>query len=583
MTLLPENLKQTLKQGLLIEDLCSRYYSQYLVKTDALRFTFDGETVEELSEYCNKYNNAFVHYFEAICAYVALNCYDTFYEWMTNEQPTVIDLLTRKVQTFTNFLILWHQQKLCVTFPDKIYHLVQKIFDEFSAGNFDCKNIWSCCLTSSILSQDSSRIRYLIDVYDSINIAGDRNDYKIKHINFNLKKYGKLFIEAYPQLDITALRFKYIDNLYVYKHMVKCGYEVKNEDIMYLLDLYHLADYHVIQEYTRDEINEFFLELFSLAETTDEFINACFIRTIDWANLKIAEFLLENYNPTRTITVSKPIWDCYDDVHFLPAMIYNYAHRNSNLVQFLKFIDFSELTDEVIVQIFEAIISTRCEKFGLELVNSISPITKYPDHFKKFVLKAASKQEICHNISSDTILLMIKFGCVIDEEYLYSILEFVDADALSMILQMLNLTLEMIPFDMISALVKKYVEIFNKMIDNMNKRISKNRETCCIRTSLKEKISSAKEAHNKHPIYALDKLNSMNDYGGQCLLASKMDASLFEKLYKYTGPHQTDIIKTADKIIRAFIETMEKCYDCADFNKNNGLIPAPIIWEINMD
>jgi hypothetical protein len=594
MTLIPEVLQEVLKQGLPIEDLCSRYWYQYVIKPDILTFIFDGETVEELYEHCGKYDPPNGLYFDYVCAYIARNHYEIFREWMMNEQPNVMNILARNFSIFIGSLVLWHQENYHSDgiLPEKIYGLLQKIFDDFPATNFDCNDIWSECFGYAIMAMDTERITYLIDIHDSIKILGNKDQHKKHTIYFNLRKRGKFFLKAYPQLDVTQLEFKSTDNLCVHKFMVKRGYKMKNEDFLYLLNVsYYMVNYDE-QGNTKEEINEFFLENWRDADFTNEFIDECFAAAIRHANLKILEFLLENYNAAH-FTKNNLFFDFPPGIakensetcHFLPIVIYNSRGRNTAEIvnTLLKYIDLSEFTDEVMRQIFGTVILARCEKVGVKLFDLVNPMVDISDYCKEYVVKACNLPRFPYNITLDTISLMIKFGCTIDEEYLHQILEFVDVGALDMILEMLNLTLDNVTQHVIIGIVLKHAGALEFMTNKIQSRINIHRAKSYASSSLKEKISEVKIAYAKHPICALYKISSMNDNGGIQTLDTKIDADLFVKLYKYIQQlHSNEnLLERIDMVSKDFIKTVEKCYDHTELNKNNGKVLIPIVWSEN--
>jgi hypothetical protein len=584
-TLIPESLKEILKRGLQIEDLCSRYYpQQYIIITANARFTFDGETVEELYEYCAKFDNSYVEYFKTIMAYVALNHYEIFNEWTSNGQANIIDILEDSFGTFTNLLVLWHQPRFNPdnSLPDKIYKLITRIFDDFVDKNFDYNDLWSTCLEHSILARDPERFVNLLEIFEMINLE---DAFKEDQLVFNLIRHGKILLEIYPQFDASSLNFRRINNYYVQKYMVKCGYKMDNQDLIHLLNARYTGN-------TKNEIDQLCLNNWHLANLTDAFIDECFAAAVRNCNLKIMKMLLENYTPNRIIRCYQHARGSFN-IYFLPAVIfskhiYKPAASEGEYTELLKYIDFSEFTDEVMQQIFEMAIITYNGKIGLELIDLVNPPINVSDsQCKEFILTTYRKSLSCpSNINRDVILLMIKFGCTIDEEFLYQILEFIDVDTLDMVLQMLNLTLDDVPQQIIMVIVTKYVDLFNDMLVKICNRIAWRRKIFHITSPLKEKLPEVRMAYEKHPICALDKIDSTNDYGGERVFDTKIDIDLFVKLYKHTADsRKTDenILESADKVTKAFIEIVDRCYTPDELNKNNGQIPAPIMWSENVN
>jgi hypothetical protein len=590
MTLLPENLKEVLQKGLPIQELHSRYWYQYLIKPDTAIFTFDGETVEELVLHAKKYDDSHAKYFQTVCAWVAVNNYETFVEWISLEIPEVINLFANEFTIFSGLMILWSHNSVSEDriWPENIYKLVQKLFDDLLSlnKNFDHQNLWSACLEQAVLHRDSGRVEYLIDILESVNTQNDdKIVIKKRAFRWNSWKHGDVFIEIYPKLDISLLDFDDVVNLKIRRHMIQNGYEVTNENLLFVLN--HSYYFSKADKYDYSKINELFLECFHFANQTQEFIDKCFRISIERGNVQIFDFLFENHNPDLN-RIDKLDYDfCgieHQNLHYLPMAIW---HNKLEIVtKLLNYINLNEISDEVTQHIVEILIITRNQKFGLKFVDQLNLSSALSSSCKEFVIHFNEKNSYKYNIDRDLILFMSKIGCSFDDNYFNEILEFVDIEALDFLMKMLNITLDDVPINIIVNIVERYSKIFNTIVENVKERINKHKKTQYATTSLKTKLIELEIEYGKHPIYYLSAIGSVNEYGGIFTLKSKIDIHLFERLFKFCLCQNVELqcpnlFDDADKITKHFTQTINKCYDHNDLNKNGGKIPKEIIWDSN--
>jgi hypothetical protein len=587
MSIIPDNIRSGINK-INFELFTSKTCDDYVVNPDVVTFLFEGETLDELDYYCESYEEGGEH-LGIICAWVAANFYDTFIEW-TTELKYLIG--TDHIYSFFGDIQRWDSTK-----SRDFFH---KMFDDLSDEDFDHTYIWTYCVNEAIQIVDKERVTYLMDVLETLN-TGDKTKDKVKNsvIEFWLRS-DDIILRAYPQLDILSFEFKRIYNITIMRHMINCGYEMTNADLISVFKLRHWNGSNM------QAVNDFFLENFHKATLTDDFIDKCFAASINQNNVQIFKLMLDNHNPdlnkffrlerydtkTRKFKITK--------VHCLSAAILNAS--DAIVTELMNRICINNLSIDIQKELIEILILYGSCQTHKIFIDNFKPCCEIVDHCLDFVLKfhqthrlsATSKKNLHDKINKNIISFMLNLGCVIDEEYFFKILEFVDPEGLDFLLKTLNLTLDGISADLIVKIVNKYSNIIYQKIITIQTFTIKFKYVQFVMSNFKNTAQQIQDELMLTNCYikALVKICQIDKEGdiddSSVDMTTKIDSNLFKQLHKFCLDAEFEInhpelLKDIVITVKDYLYVVDKCYDHKTVNENGGRIPKPIDWSTKDD
>jgi hypothetical protein len=592
---LPEKLISALKTGFKIGELFEKWYIRYTADPNMAVFKFEGETVEDLINYCkldkwapissilNVYNQKL---FDIVCAWIIVNHYDSFLELVeiedkshVSEHKFITDLLERKFYFICDLISRWDYCQ-SVDWRDKnsyyvsywhpqTYTLMQKLFDDLFDKNFNHQTMWNVCLDQAFAKEDLSRIEYLTDALYTIETELNKDEIMNTANQNHLLAYPKVYLKMYPT-DVSQLNFRSSTNIDYVSYMISNGYLMTNDDFIYLLKFSRSS--------SQKNMTKLFLDNIFQANLTQDFIDTCFSISISNENMDVFRYLIENHNPnTHGEIIRSYYYGEYRVLNpcYLASTILSKKYEMATML--MSKTDLSVLDDKFIVQIIRAMVIMFDKDMASKLVSSLIPSHEITSLFLDALFEIASKSDYPFVVHVDMVLFVYKLGCVLDEEYLHKILRFLDPEALDLILQNLNLTLEDIPLDLISKIIKSHSIAFEKMITKLEFSILEYKQQQYVSNRFKTQIKVICAKYTK-TLDVLVMMSKVSKNGSSMRLDDKVNCRLYLFLIEKTGT-ETHLVETAKKVINQFYYVVDQCYDLNTFNAFDGKIPEPIIWK----
>jgi hypothetical protein len=590
---LPEKLISAFKIGFRIGELFEKFYDKYGADSKTTVFKFDGETVEDLIVYCNadQWSNMKsvldqydYNIFDFICVWVIVNHYESFLELAEMEIKPVITLLERKVNAISHFIVEWdyyqganwrdQEPNQNLRWSDKTYELMQKLFDDLVDKNFNHTQIWIKCLNAAFIKEDLNRIEYLTSVLDSIETTENKDTLLDGQNKYHLNVHSKIYLKLYPT-DISLLNFEKGRTVDYIRYMISHGYIMTNDDLIHALNIARWID--------KQELTKIFLENLHLANFTQEFVDKCFEISIKNNEIEIFDFFLENHNPNLYGVVTNCTY-CYhrqdfvNPFYLVSAII---SKKKKIAITLMNVTDFDHADPKIHYELIRAIITMFDQDLASKLTQIIVPTHEITSHCLDTIYNVATKSVPQFVVRQDLISFAYKLGCAIDEEYLHKILEFLDLDALDLILQNLNLILDDIPFDLVSKIVNSNLAIHQKMIEEITLTTTTYKQQQYVFAEVKTRVKKFCQEYTT-PSEMLTAIYKMNKYGLDVRATNKIDHNLFDKLYKFYSDQtntQMDLIGPIKKVVDEFVYVVNRCLDHKTFNALDGRVPEPIIWD----
>jgi hypothetical protein len=581
---LSESVKADLRKGVNIEWIFGKHYANYVVKPSTF-FTSNCETVNELFLACPKYRAPGASETDFVmCAWLAVKHYDEFVSLVMNNPQEIKKKSVEIFYNFSSYVKIWCEDyDRSITWPNNVYELLQKLFDDTIDGQFNHYKIWSTCLTQAILVKDSERVVHLIDMLEFIDVGSeDKETIKNKLFFSTLVLHGDMFVEVYPQLDIEFLKTSNVRSLGVLKYMVGCGYEPTYDDLFEILRRYKVHDQKVAMD-------NFFTENSHVLNSANENqIYELFALCIKIGNLPIFKFLLENHNIdiNKTMTIFCNRHNFSDDhvFYYISAAIW-FEHYDL-AVELMDLTDLSNASDEMLLDIFEVMIwSNKYHEIDNRIISRFTETVNLTPELQNKFLNLLSHMSIdsvskC-KFSKQLIVLVVKLGCIFDVEYFLKIMEFLEVDAFDYLLNALNL----IPTDLnnfgIHEIVSRYHKCYDGRLKILQNQIVTFKEQQYVTSKIKQDIL-AFQANGKSELENLGAINKIFYYS---FGISEIDPKLFVKLYKLcvsaeiTNHEITDdLLERVEKVVKEMFFVVDKCYDHQIINENGGRTPEPIIW-----
>jgi hypothetical protein len=576
---LSERIKADLKEGINIEWFYSKYYRVYVTKPSIL-FSSNCETIDELLADGKKYPyDASSEMDIIICAWLAVNHYDEFIN-LIMEDNLKIKQSIEMFHTFACCVEIWcgNFDYGTVNWPDRIYKLLQKLFDDLIVCRLDHSLMWSNCLKSAILAKDVNRVAHLMETLELINTHSTDNRFDEIFRNI-VTQYGDIFVELYPQVDVNMIEATNVKSLHILKYMMNYGYKLTHDDLLRMMWNYKINN-------KKEAMDNFFIEnayLLNLANENQ--IDEFFALSIKSGSLAIFNCLLENFNPDLN---KKTKIYCRRCNNFNPEFHYiSVAIRCENwqiVMNLMNHIDLANVDDELLLEIFETIVwsGDRCDdRLMTYFTDAINPTPELLIKFLGLILNVGSFYQMTnYKINKRLILMAIKLGCVFDEEYLYKIMALLDVDTFDHLMKMLNLTLIDLPENIINDIVIRYHKFCETKLKNVCGHIQKFKFQQYVPHHIKQKFAElCKSTKSK-----LEILYTMNLILVDGLYSFIVDWDLFVKLYKFyliNNPAQisNDLLERTDKVVEEMFAVVEKCYDHQTVNENGGIIPKQIVWD----